>query len=232
MSPSPSARPDEHLDKIMPLFTCSKPLPYVAYRTPSSCLGLFVSLYGGVGNMATAFQSEGYHGLLIDSAWNQQNNINCIGVQEEISQVLANHQLPTKFVGMDLPCESWTRARGGGGGPPRIRSREFIFGLPYVRPCDQTKLDLGNAQYEHAMCTIRKCQASGIAAMPKIQIPLFCGTRLASKSSKMKASAFFLGQTFANLAQSIRNPQNYLCGVSTKHISNFPSVRGDVDVAR
>ena len=121
MSPSPSARPDEHLDKIMPLFTCSKPLPYVAYRTPSSCLGLFVSLYGGVGNMATAFQSEGYHGLLIDSAWNQQNNINCIGVQEEISQVLANHQLPTKFVGMDLPCESWTRARGGGGGPPRIR---------------------------------------------------------------------------------------------------------------
>ena len=103
MSPSPSARPDAHLDKIMPLFTCSKPLPYVAYRKPSSCLGLFVSLYGGVGNMATAFQSEGYHGLLIDSAWNQQNNINCIGVQEEISQVLANHQLPTKFVGMDLP---------------------------------------------------------------------------------------------------------------------------------
>ena len=55
--------------------------------------------------------------LALLSAWNQQNNINCIGVQEEISQVLAKHQLPTKFVGMDLPCESWTRARGGGGGP-------------------------------------------------------------------------------------------------------------------
>ena len=67
-----------------------------------------------------------------------------------------------------------------------------------------------------------------LRAMPKIQIPLFCGTRLASKSSKMKASAFFLGQTFANLAQSIRNPQNYLCGVSTKHIANFPNVCGDV----
>ena len=127
--------------------------------------------------------------------------------------------MPTKLVGLDLPCESWTRARGGGGGPPRIRSREFIFGLPYVRPCDQTKLDLGNAQYEHAMCTIRKCHASGIAGYAENPDTSFLWDTPGFQELEDEGIGFFLRTDFCQFGTKYQKPTKlFVWGVNKAHI--------------
>ena len=50
------------------------------------------------------------------------------------------------FVWIGTPCSSWSRARRG---PPNsswctIRSKQFLQGLPNLRPADQSKIDSGN----------------------------------------------------------------------------------------
>ena len=45
---------------------------------------------------------------------------------------------------MGFPCSSWSRARDQPNGPPRLRSLDYIWGLPYLAPHDADKVNIGN----------------------------------------------------------------------------------------
>ena len=45
---------------------------------------------------------------------------------------------------MGFPCSSWSRARDQPNGPPRLRSLDYIWGLPSLAPHDANKVNDGN----------------------------------------------------------------------------------------
>ena len=45
---------------------------------------------------------------------------------------------------LGTPCQSFSRARNQPGGPPALRDKEHVHGLPGLRPCDQAAVELGN----------------------------------------------------------------------------------------
>jgi hypothetical protein len=47
-------------------------------------------------------------------------------------------------VWLGTPCQSFSRARNQPGGPPALRDKLHVHGLPDRRPCDQAAIELGN----------------------------------------------------------------------------------------
>lgn len=47
-------------------------------------------------------------------------------------------------VWLGTPCQSFSRARNQPGGPPALRNKSHVHGLPGLRPCDQAAVDIGN----------------------------------------------------------------------------------------
>lgn len=45
---------------------------------------------------------------------------------------------------LGTPCNTFSRARDHGPGPPPLRSDSFVLGLPGLRPCDEAKVAEGN----------------------------------------------------------------------------------------
>lgn len=45
---------------------------------------------------------------------------------------------------LGTPCQSFSRARSPPGGPPALRDKEHVHGLPGLRPCDQQAVAIGN----------------------------------------------------------------------------------------
>lgn len=62
------------------------------------------------------------------------------------------------MVWLGTPCTTWSRARrGGGSGPPPIRTNEHIWGLPHLSDCDQNKINKGNLMLKFSAYIFRLC---------------------------------------------------------------------------
>ena len=72
-------------------------------------------------------------------------------------------------VGIDLPCNTWSRARRApelSRLPKPLRSREYIFGLPNLKPSDHQKVVAANRMFFGAVKVIRKCFENWSCRLP------------------------------------------------------------------
>jgi hypothetical protein len=127
---------------------------------------VLLSMYGGVGHVAEMWAAAAPgSSMLYDHAFCATCDLGTPEASEGGCKIIRHvnkaGSLSVSAVGIDLPCESWSQARGGGKGPPAIRSGDYILGLPGVRPHDQRKLDHGNTQIEIAAEWIKTCLQMG-----------------------------------------------------------------------
>lgn len=62
------------------------------------------------------------------------------------------------FVWLGTPCNTWSRARrGGGNGPAPIRDNDHLWGLPNLSEKDQSKIEVGNALLKFSAAVFRLC---------------------------------------------------------------------------
>ena len=122
----------------------------------------FLSLFGGVGNPAKFWCECGGKSAVIDYAFSPANDLSKFSVWNQIMRVLTWFSV----VGIDLPCNTWSRARRAPEWsrlPKPLRSREHIFGLPFLKPSDQQKVLAANRMFFGAVKVIRKCLKIGVA---------------------------------------------------------------------
>ena len=146
---------DEAISTLVHMHKILKP---VVYDLPRGCpkFGIFVSLYGGVGHVAEAALELDRTSLLYDMARDPMNNLTLTAANKDIHNLLmskapGSERSLVRCLGIDLPCSTWSLARGGGGGPPAVRdSGAHLFGFTRLRPCDLKKVDDANMQVDRA----------------------------------------------------------------------------------
>ncbi len=66
-------------------------------------------------------------------------------------------------VWLGTPCNTWSRARRGGGtGPGPIRDNNHLWGLPNLSDKDQSKINVGNALLKFSAAVFRLCLSLNI----------------------------------------------------------------------
>ena len=100
--------------------------------------------------------------LWLTMLFSPANDLAKFSVWNQIMRVLTWFSV----VGIDLPCNTWSRARRAPEWsrlPKPLRSREHIFGLPFLKPSDQQKVLAANRMFFGAVKVIRKCLKIGVA---------------------------------------------------------------------
>lgn len=141
------------------LVTVAKPMcPAIFGPAKRKFQGAFLSLFGGAARVCEALRDLGCESMVLDFCDSVENDLSTDSAAAIVSKILRqkdqNGNSLVSLLGIEPECASWSRARGGGKGPPAIRSRCFLMGLPGVRPHDQVKLDAGNRQMQNACCWI------------------------------------------------------------------------------
>lgn len=122
----------------------------------------FLSLFGGVGNPAKFWCECGGESAVIDYDFSPANDLSKFSAWNQILRAL----IWFSVVGIDLPCNTWSRARRApelSRLPKPLRSREYIFGLPNLKPSDHQKVVAASRMFFGAVKVIRKCLKIGVA---------------------------------------------------------------------
>lgn len=114
------------------------------YPTCSS----FLEIFAGEAGLSKAVEDQAIPTLmpielLPNSFVFESTDVLIPGVLDHIKTLISQGWILGIHFG--TPCSSFSLARKDDGGPPPLRSSEFVMGLPGLRKCDQDKVDLGNA---------------------------------------------------------------------------------------
>eukprot|EP00974_Lingulodinium_polyedra_P098044 9503793-Lingulodinium_polyedra.AAC.1 len=63
---------------------------------------------------------------------------------------------------MGVPCETWSRARRPGSGPPPLRSDRFVYGYPDLVGTNAAKVKLHNRIMQRSFQLARLCNNFGV----------------------------------------------------------------------
>ena len=128
---------------------------------------VFLSLYGGVGRVAENWRDRGGESLLVDMADDECNDLDGSGAAADVRAFLrardAEGRTYVAALGLDIPCDTWSAARGRGRGPPMLRSKASVLGLPNLKGKNLNKVLAANSQVELAVSWIRECCSLGIS---------------------------------------------------------------------
>ena len=117
----------------------------------------FLSFFAGVGRCAEAVTESGGVSALIDFATAPCNNLACPSLWRDVLE----HLQCFDVVGIDLPCNTWSRARRAPWSsrmptPLRGNDPDTLMGLLGLSAGDQKKVREANAMLEGAVKVIRK----------------------------------------------------------------------------
>jgi hypothetical protein len=147
-------------------------LPQLARRHPGTLPGLrclkglpiriFVEVFSGCGRLSAAMAARGYHVL----EWDIRHGAAYDLAQPSIQRRLRGWVLSGRVAALHLgtPCSSWSRARDRPGGPPRLRSDEYVLGLPGLREADQIKVSMGNRLAKYSASLLFACRHMRVPA--------------------------------------------------------------------
>lgn len=123
----------------------------------------FLSLFGGVGNPAKFVASQGGVGYVVDLADSEKNDLGKPSKWNSLCARMDDFDL----VGIDLPCNTWSRARRAPWWSrlpkPLRKTGQHIFGLPWLSPQDESKVLKANVMLRGAYKMIKKCLKAGKA---------------------------------------------------------------------
>lgn len=116
----------------------------------------FLSLFGGVGNPARFFAREGGCACVVDLSDSPSNDLGKHSVWNEIDRIASSADV----VGIDLPCNTWSRARRAPAWsrtPKPLRQLgEHIYGLDNVTLVDSQKVESANVMLKRSVRVIRR----------------------------------------------------------------------------
>jgi hypothetical protein len=123
----------------------------------------FLSLFGGHGNGAKFVASQGGVAAVVDIADYSGNDLSTSIARERLETSLRWCSL----LGIDLPCNTWTRARRApkhSRMPSALRGNEgsLLWGLSDLTEADNKKVLVGNACVGLALHLIQLCLPAGI----------------------------------------------------------------------
>ena len=106
-----------------------------------------LELFSGTGRLADAWRKSRTTQQIpifeFDLKWRPAFDLTLRRVQRTVRGWLRGGLVSVLWLG--TPCNSFSRARERGSkGPPPLRSNEFPFGLPDLRPHDREKVRVGN----------------------------------------------------------------------------------------
>ena len=123
----------------------------------------FLSLFGGVGNPAKCWKDLGGIAFLFDLSDSTGNDLSKHSAWNTVERNLKLFHV----VGIDLPCNTWSRARRApwwSRMPKPLRSTQgFIMGLPGLSATDFAKVKQANVMFLRAVGLIKRCLKSNIA---------------------------------------------------------------------
>jgi hypothetical protein len=114
-----------------------------------------VELFSGKGRWSAALERQGFKALRVDV----QNKISLDLARPSVIEailVLIDTGI-VKAVHVAPPCSSWSRAR-----IPALRSRHFLYGLPYLQAHQQQLVLEANKLTLHALLVVKSCVIKGI----------------------------------------------------------------------
>ena len=101
----------------------------------------------------------GFYVVAIDLRYGAEHDITRVELRRQIiGWVQARWVIATPA---GFPCTSFSRARNMPGGPPALRTSDYITGLPELRPADQAKVAMGNLLLRWVVNLARARQAVG-----------------------------------------------------------------------
>ena len=121
-----------------------------------------LSLFGGASEVAKAFSRRGGCAAVLDVAYSSVNDLSRMSAWTSIAKSVSCFDA----VGIDIPCNTWSRARRAPKGsrmPQALRGDdpESIFGLQELNERDQEKVRRANNMLFGACKVIRKCLRLG-----------------------------------------------------------------------
>ena len=101
----------------------------------------------------------GFYVVAIDLRYGAEHDITRVELRRRIIDWVQARWVIATLAG--FPCTSFSRARNMPGGPPALRTSDYITGLPELRPADQAKVDMGNILLRWVVNLARACLAVG-----------------------------------------------------------------------
>ena len=126
---------------------------------PSECEApSMLSLFGGIGECARAFTEQGGTSALVDRADSPENDLSKYSAMNDV--LVHVHEFD--MVGIDFPCNTWTRARRGkpgSGMPEPLRGAQMpeLFGFAHIKGWDRIKVLEANRMLHGIYRIIRRC---------------------------------------------------------------------------
>ena len=106
-----------------------------------------IELFSGCCRLSRAFAQHGYRALAYDIEYGSGCDLLDPLVIASLLRFVRSHTV--KLVWMAMPCQSWSLARKGDGGPPPLRDDHlFLRGCPHLSDADQSKVSIGNSMLE------------------------------------------------------------------------------------
>lgn len=101
-----------------------------------------IEIFSGCARFSRACSSHGFHSIAYDIDYGTACDVTNRKVLSSIFRFIRSHRVALVWLG--TPCQSWSMARRDDGGPPPLRSDEFLMGKPQLSSRDQLKVQQGN----------------------------------------------------------------------------------------
>lgn len=123
----------------------------------------FLSLYGGTGRVSSEFGARGIGALLIDAASDARNYLGWREAEEAVLRALIGSGIG--WLGIDLPCRTWSLARRLDGGPRPLRGSAplEIYGLQSLAPAERRAVLAANLLASSACRLVLAASGLGVA---------------------------------------------------------------------
>jgi len=123
---------------------------------------VFLEVFAGTARLASAMAQRGFHVLAWDIRYGEEYDLK----RERNRQLIRGWILGRRIIALHLgtPCNSWSRVRDFGPGPPRLRSDEHVLGLPDLRPCDRIAVTTGNLFMQFSVSVLLACRRMSVPA--------------------------------------------------------------------
>ena len=118
-----------------------------------------VELFCGSARWSKAVGRLGYYCVAIDMRFGGEHDLTGRELQQRIYGWIQAGWTIAVLAG--FPCTSFSRARNMPGGPPALRTSDFLSGLPGLRAADQAKVDMGNSLLRWVLRIARACLVNG-----------------------------------------------------------------------
>ena len=128
--------------------------------------GIFLSLYGGVGNCAKVAGEMNFDTVIIDLDHDASNDLAKSAVHSEVFTFIQQYGDKIRGIGLEPVCATWSRARRapiGSQYPSAVRSPgEYIWGFPHLVGRELEKTQDGNRMVRNSIKLVRLAISLGI----------------------------------------------------------------------